>query len=277
MTKAKPFLKWPGGKTQLLADLDRRRPTEFKRYHEIFLGGGAFYFHLYNTGQIKQGAVLCDINPELINTYRVVRDQVEQLIEALQAHHANRLDPDYYYAVRGWDREPGYSERPAVERAARTIYLNRTCFNGLYRLNRRGQFNAPIGSYKNPQVLDPPTLRAASLALRDVELRCEGFEQSIPRAERGDFVYLDPPYVPASETASFTSYAGQTFGPAEQEQLAQLFNGLHERGVHGLLSNSEAAHGLNLYQGSIEIVQARRNINSAADKRGNVGEILVSV
>lgn len=277
MSLAKPFLKWPGGKGQLLADLDRRSPAEFKRYHEIFLGGGAFFFHLYNTGQIKHGATLCDINSELINTYRVVRDQVEQLIKALQVHHKNRLDPDYYYQVRAWDRELNYNERPAVERAARTIYLNRTCFNGLYRLNRRGQFNAPIGSYKNPQVLDIPTLRNASQALQCAELYVEGFEQSIPRAASGDFVYLDPPYVPASKTASFTAYAGQAFGAAEQERLAQLFNGLRERGVHGLLSNSEAAHGLGMYHGSIEVVQARRNINSAGDKRGEVGEILVSV
>lgn len=276
---SKPFLKWAGGKSQLLPELNKRLPQQFKRYHEPFLGGGALYFHLYNAGLIMQTASLSDANPELVLCYQVVRDQVEELIEALQPHQHNRLDSQYFHEVRAWDRQSDFLQRAPVERAARTIYLNRTCYNGLYRLNKLGQFNAPYGYYKNPQICDVDNLRAVSRSLQWAELRVDDFGQVAQRAQSGDFIYFDPPYVPLSNTASFTTYTGQTFGLDQQQRLADLFNQLQHRGIYGMLSNSSTPITHQLYQASgntINIVMASRKINSIASKRGEVEEILVT-
>jgi DNA adenine methylase len=275
---ARPFIKWAGGKSQLLPALTQRLPQQFKRYHEPFLGGGAFYFHLYNTGKLTEGATLSDYNPELVLCYQVVRDQLDDLIEALQPHQQNRLDPQYFHEVRSWDRQADFAQRSPVERAARTIYLNRTCYNGLYRLNKLGQFNAPFGYYKNPQICDVDNLRLASQALQYAELRVDDFWQVSQRAQTGDFIYFDPPYVPVSTTASFTTYTGQTFGLDHQQRLADLFNSLQQRGIYGMLSNSSTPITHQLYQANgntINIVMASRKINSIASKRGEIEEILV--
>lgn len=275
---ARPFVKWAGGKGQLLPELSRRLPSTFGRYHEPFVGGGALFFYLYNAGRLRHGAVLSDYNPELILCYEVVRDDVEALIEALQAHARHKHDSEYFLQVRKWDRQPGFAQRSPVERAARTLFLNRTCYNGLYRLNNKGQFNAPFGYYKNPQICDPENLRAASSALQDVELRVADFAAVVEQAAPGDFVYFDPPYVPVSPTASFTHYTGQTFGHADQLRLAQAFDTLQQRGVYVMLSNSHTPVTRELYAAhavSTSVVYASRKINCDGNKRGSVEELIV--
>jgi DNA adenine methylase len=275
---ARPFIKWAGGKGQLLPELTQRLPGHFGRYHEPFVGGGALFFHLHSAGKLRRGAALSDYNPELILCYQMIRDDVEALIVALKEHARHRLKPDYFLQVRAWDRQPDFEQRSPIERAARTIFLNRTCYNGLYRLNKKGQFNAPFGYYKNPLICDPDNLRAVSLALRDVELRTDDFGAVAARAEPGDLVYFDPPYVPVSATASFTHYTGQTFGPDDQRRLAELFDSLMARGVYVMLSNSYTPLSRELYAAhavSTSIVWASRKINCDGRKRGDVEELIV--
>jgi len=263
--RPRPFLKWAGGKTQLLPDILARLPRVFRRYHEPFLGGGAVFFALTPTR-----AVLSDINADLIETYKAIRDDPEAVIAALQQHHATEEE---FYRVR--------AQSPAalgvIGAAARTIYLNRTCFNGLYRVNRRGEFNVPFGRYEHPTLCNAENIRLASLALQGADLRCESVFDLRTRASRGDLVYFDPPYDPVSATASFTSYAKQAFGVEEQTRLAQLFRDLALRGVSVMLSNSDTPLVRDLYKDfKIEGVYARRAINSRADRRGHVSEVLVS-
>jgi DNA adenine methylase len=275
---ARPFIKWAGGKGQLLAELSQRLPRRFRNYHEPFVGGAALFFHLYNSGQLRASATLSDYNPELILCYQVLRDDVESLIEVLKQHATHRLDGEYFLQIRGWDRQPGFEQRSRVERAARTIFLNRTCYNGLYRLNNKGQFNAPFGYYKNPLICDPENMRAASRALARIDLRVEDFGAVGERAEPGDLVYFDPPYVPMSATSSFTHYTGQTFGPEDQRRLARLFDSLMERGVYVMLSNSHTPLSRELYAAhavSTSVVLASRKINCDGRKRGNVEELIV--
>jgi DNA adenine methylase len=275
---ARPFIKWAGGKGQLLSELSQRLPRSFQRYHEPFAGGAALFFHLYNAGRLRHGAILSDYNPELILCYQVIRDDVEALIAALKEHGRHRLKPEYFLQVRAWDRQPDFARRSPVERAARTIFLNRTCYNGLYRLNKKGQFNAPFGYYKNPLICDPDNLRAVSVALRDVELRTEDFGAVAARAAPHDLVYFDPPYVPVSATASFTHYTGQTFGPDDQRRLADLFDALMERGIYVMLSNSYTPLSRELYAAhaiSTSTVLASRKINCDGRKRGSVEELIV--
>jgi DNA adenine methylase len=274
---ARPFLKWAGGKGQLLPALTDRLPLRFRRYHEPFVGGGALFFHLWNSGLLRDGATLSDFNPELIDCYLAVRDHVEELIELLLRHKPRFDDKAYFYEVRAWDRQPGFRERPMVERAARTIFLNRTCYNGLYRLNNKGYFNAPFGYYKNPLIVDPENLREVSRALRDVELHVGDFGAVLDRAAPGDFVYFDPPYVPVSATASFTAYTGGGFAEAAQARLAQVFAALAERGCFVMLSNSYTELARALYDGQPlhESVRASRKINCDGKKRGEVDELIV--
>lgn len=276
---ARPFIKWAGGKGQLIPELARRLPRIFRRYHEPFVGGGALFFHLYGAGRLRHGAVLSDYNRELIDCYEVIRDDVESLITALRWHHQRRLDGEYFRQIRSWDRQPDFHKRSAIERAARTIFLNRTCYNGLYRLNRKGQFNAPFGYYSNPLICDPENLRAVSRALRGVELRAEDFGAVLERAEPGDLVYFDPPYVPVSATASFTHYTAQTFGPEDQRRLAQVVAQLAGRGVFVMLSNSATPLSRELYEHDLRLytstVLASRKINCDGRKRGSVEELIV--
>lgn len=272
---ARPFIKWAGGKTQLLPELLRRLPTSFKCYHEPFIGSAALFFQLQALGKLR-GAVLSDTNPELIEVYTVVRDTPEELIAVLQEHAAHCSDRDYYYRVRSWDRQPGWLQRSAVERAARMIFLNKTCFNGLHRVNRNGQFNVPFGRYDKPTVCDVPNLRAASCALHDAELLVEDFAGVLRRAAPGDLVYFDPPYVPSSATASFTAYTKDAFDAEQHRRLAMVFRRLTERGCKVLLSNSATPLVQELYAGfPIAEVVARRAINREATKRGHVHEFIV--
>jgi DNA adenine methylase len=261
---ARPFLKWAGGKSQLVPDLLRYAPAEYGRYYEPFLGGGALFFAL----QPRQ-ATLSDSNTHLIEVYRVVRREPEALIERLGRYRATR---EAYYRVRA--QEP--ARLAPVERAARFVYLNRTCYNGLYRVNSRGQFNVPFGRYKNPRLCDAEGLRAASRALRRAKLRAGDFEASTAEAGRGDLVYFDPPFDPLSPTASFTSYTAGGFGPEEQARLAQTCRVLAQRGCHVMVSNSDTPLIRRLYRGfRIVELQARRAINRNGGGRGPVTELLV--
>ncbi len=274
---ARPFLKWAGGKGQLLPELMRRLPARFGHYHEPFVGGGALFFHLWNSGLLRHGAILSDYNAELISCYQAVRNHVEELIEALLLHNPYGTDKEYFYSVRAWDRQPGFDQRPMVERAARTIFLNRTCYNGLYRLNNKGQFNAPFGHYKKPLVVDPDNLREVSRALQHVELHSGDFGRVAEHARRNDLVYFDPPYVPLSATASFTAYTHQGFTEAEQKRLAALFAKLAWRGCYVMLSNSYTDLARELYAGQPvhERLFASRKINCDGKKRGDVEELIV--
>ncbi|MCB9729816.1 MAG: DNA adenine methylase [Deltaproteobacteria bacterium] len=259
-----PILKWAGGKRSLLPDLCARLPARFERYYEPFFGGGALFFHL-----LPDVARLSDVNSELIDLYRVTRDSVEELIEDLRTH---RYERGYYYAMRATDpRTLG-----PVQRASRTIYLNRTCFNGLYRVNRRGQFNVPMGRYQDPVICQADRLRAASQALAGVDLRDADFTWVLDEARAGDFVYFDPPYQPVSRTANFTSYARGDFGEKDQAHLAEVFSALASRGVHCMLSNSDTPLVRDLYgEFRCERVFAPRAISRRGDGRQSVAEVIV--
>jgi len=274
---ARPFIKWAGGKTQLLPDLLRHAPQRFGRYHEPFIGSAALFFALHSQGRLHAGAVLSDSNAELIGVYRTVRDDVEPLIDALRMHAAHAGERDYFYEIRGWDRRPDWTRRSPVERAARMIFLNKTCFNGLHRVNRSGHFNVPFGRYDRPTVCDEPNLRAASGALQGVELLVADFESVLERVAPGDLVYFDPPYLPISTTSLFTAYTRDTFGPTQHRRLAAVFAALVEHGCHTVLSNSSNSLVAELYGNfPMSEVAARRAINSVAAKRGAVREIIVT-
>lgn len=270
---AKPFLKWAGGKRQLLPQFEACFPAGFKRYIEPFVGGGAVFFYLWNTGKLPREVFLFDNNEELINVYRMVRDKVDDLIRLLAAHQ-ERHDRDYYYRIRGLDRQN--VRLAAEEKAARTVYLNKTCYNGLYRVNRRGQFNVPMGRYKNPQILSEKVLRAAHIALQGATIETLDFRKIINRAEPGDFFYFDPPYDPLSKTASFTAYTAGSFKDEDQQALAQVFGQLTAKGCLCMLSNSCTPFILELYKDfRIEMVQAKRAVNSDAKGRGIIPEVVV--
>ncbi len=269
----KPFLKWVGGKQQLLSQLDYYFPANYDRYFEPFLGGGAVFFHLWKTNRLPKKVFLFDDNEELINVYLIIRSKLNDLISLLAAHQNNH-NKEYFYQIRSLDRQD--VALTDTERAARTIYLNRTCYNGLYRVNSNKQFNAPIGSYKNPQILYKDTLEAASLALRNTLVEVKDFREVTTWAKPGDFFYFDPPYDPVSKTASFTGYTSNSFGDKDQQDLARVFRELSEQGCLCLLSNSYTPFILKLYQKfRIEIVNARRAVNSNANRRGCVKEVVV--
>lgn len=263
--RARPFLKWAGGKTQLLPEILGRFPPVFRRYHEPFIGGGAVFFAL-----TPSRATISDVNADLTATYTAIRDEPEAVIAELSRREATEEE---YYRIRA--QKPAQLE--AAVAAARTIYLNRTCYNGLYRVNQKGEFNVPFGRYANPNVCNADNIRLASIALRGVDIRCEDALAVGKRVERGDLVYFDPPYDPLSDTSSFTTYAKGGFGPDEQAALARVFADLANRGVCVVLSNSDTPLIRELYKDfEIHSVYARRAINSRADRRGHVREVIVT-
>jgi DNA adenine methylase len=265
--RPRPFLKWVGGKGQMLDQLQPLLPApgSYRRYFEPFAGGAALFFSL-----APRRAVLADVNEELIDCYRATRDEVDAVIEALGGY---KYGTDDYYRARELDPR----SLPLAQRAARTMFLNRTGYNGLYRVNRSGKFNVPMGRYTNPLLCDAANLRACSKALQKVVLRVEDFEAVAARAKAGDFVYFDPPYVPVSDTASFTSYVPGGFGPDQQRRLAAVFAKLAGRGVSAILSNSDTPAVRELYRGfRIDRVLASRHINSRGSRRGKVGEVVVA-
>lgn len=265
-----PFLKWAGGKGRLLAQLVPLLPpgVEGARHVEPFFGGGAMFF-----ARRPRRALLADVNAELVGAYREVRDRVDLVIRAL-APLADRHDEAHYYATRARYNE---GEGSPAERAAMFIYLNRTCFNGLHRVNRRGAFNVPAGRYRNPRILDPEGLRTASAALAAADVRHADFvELLLGDARPGDFVYFDPPYHPVSETARFTDYATGGFGADDQTRLRDVFRELDRRGCRLMLSNSDTPFVRDLYRGyTVDVVAAPRAINSDRRGRGLVSEVVV--
>ena len=272
-----PFVKWAGGKSKLLSQFEPFFPTGFGRYIEPFVGGGAVFFHLFRQGRLTgKETVLVDSLEELINCYRVVQARVEELIAELQLHEPHKGDEGYFYEVRALDRTPGYARRGEIERAARFLFLNRTCYNGLYRVNRRGEFNVPYGRYDNPTICPAGNLRAVSRALQGVTLLAGDFTRCLETAAQGDFIYLDPPYHPLSDTANFTSYTSGDFGVEDQQRLAALFRELDHRGCRVMLSNSSTGLIRELYSDYHQVeVQAARVISSKTDARGAIPELLV--
>jgi DNA adenine methylase len=276
----RPFLKWAGGKHQLIPQYQPYFPPRYRNYYEPFVGGGAVFFHLQ-----PQSAHLIDINAELVNVYRCVRDRVSDLI-ALLEDHRQAHSPEHYYAIRslgtGPAQSPGHPEDEVsshhLERAARLIYLNKTCFNGLYRENAKGHFNVPIGSYKKPPICDPDLLQAASAALATAQIEQGSFAQVLNYAKTpDDFVYFDPPYYPISTTSNFTAYHRYTFAETEQIHLRETFAQLHDRGVKVMLSNSDCDFVRDLYRDyHVHTIYANRNINCNPEKRGKITEVLVT-
>lgn len=273
----RPFLKWAGGKRQLLPELMKRveMAGDFGRYHEPFVGGGALFFELMRTNRLsRKQAWLSDNNGPLIETYHGVREAVEEVIALLRQHESGHGE-DYYYEVRA-----GVPQKNSAERAARIIYLNKTGYNGLYRENSKGQFNVPFGRYKKPLICDEPNLRAVAETLRKAKIERRPFDSILRKAERkaepGDLVYFDPPYHPISKTASFTAYDKGGFPESSQRELAEVFAKLSAKGVKVLLSNSMTGFVRDLYSDfQIDEVLANRNVNSRADRRGKVKEALV--
>jgi DNA adenine methylase len=266
-----PFLKWAGGKTQLLADILPQLPERMKTYYEPFIGGGAVFFALAAEHRFDR-AVIADRNPWLIEVYKTVRDDVDALIKALSRHASHATDEEYYYKVRALDPAPLTS----TERAARILFLNKTCYNGLYRVNRRGQFNVPFGRYAKPRVCNEEVLINASRALQRVEIKHADFEIVSRQAKRGDAIYFDPPYVPVSVTSSFTAYDSHAFGRTDHERLTSTFKACVSRGAAAVLSNSDTPETRALYQDlDVRTVSASRAINSVAGKRGRITELLV--
>ena len=269
---AKPFLKWAGGKQQLLMRFEPYFPSNFQRYFEPFVGGGAVFFHLSNNRSLPKATYLFDNNQELINAYLMVRDNLGELIEILK-RHKRKHNKDYYYQVRNLDRKNIYLSN--VERAARTLYLNKTCYNGLYRVNSKGQFNVPMGSYKNPKIFDEDLLEGASGALQGVTVEVRDFRSVVELAQPGDFYYFDPPYDPVSKTSSFTGYTAGNFNNQDQKELADVFAKLSAIGCYCMLSNSHTPYVRELYKNfRIEIVKANRAINSKSNGRGAIEEVV---
>ncbi|MGI6525045.1 MAG: DNA adenine methylase [Bdellovibrionota bacterium] len=265
----RPFIKWAGGKKQLLKILKGLAPSNFNRYFEPFVGGGALFFELQ-----PKNAYLSDINGELINAYTAVRDNCKKLCQALKKHKGGE---EYYYEIRNADRRPSYNRWHSVSKASRLIYLNKNCYNGLYRVNSLGQFNVPFGRYKNPKWLDEDNLQACSIALKDTHLKVASFESVLKKAEKGDFVYFDPPYAPLSATSNFTTYNPNGFGQDEQLRLRDVCVELDKRGVKWMLSNSAAPLIMELYKGfNIYKVKAARVINSKGSGRGKITEVLIT-
>lgn len=273
-TGAAPFVKWVGGKRQLLDDLTQRLPKKFSRYFEPFIGGGALFWHLHAT-ESAQAHRPCvgDFNEELVNAYRIIKEQPLELISCLEQFVNTE---EFYYEVRAWDRCDSYAQRSAVQKAARFIYLNKTGFNGLYRVNRNNQNNVPFGRYKNPKIVDEENILACSKVLHHTDIYQGDFESILDKVAQGDFVYLDPPYVPLNATSNFTGYTSGGFDIEMQKRLKEFCDTLTEREVKFMLSNSSAPMVYELYSNyHIDEVFAGRAINADATGRGNVVELIV--
>lgn len=266
LREPEPFLKWVGGKRQLLSQFDPLfpKPGSYGTYHEPFVGGGAVFFHLR-----PKRASLADSNPALMECYQVIAESVEAVIDYLGTC---RHTEDFYYRLRGLDPD----RLDPVRRVGRLLFLNRTGYNGLYRVNRAGRFNVPFGRYKNPTICDAANLQAVAVALADVSLNVQSFEAVYDQAAAGDFVYFDPPYQPLSVTAAFTAYTKDSFAEKDQKALAEIFRALDQKGCRVRLSNSDTPFVRELYRGHrIETVWATRRINSVAARRGRISEVLV--
>ena len=269
MQEPKPFVKWAGGKTRLLQDLLADVPLKFENYFEPFVGGGALFFKLCSLGRIKK-AFLNDSNKDLMTAYEVIKTKPYELIKELASPNYKNSE-ETYYEIRA--KEPTNK----VQQAARFIYLNKTAYNGLYRVNSQGKFNVPFGKYENPKILDMENILSVSKALQTDELTCIDFEQAVEKAKEKDFVYLDPPYHPISKTSSFTSYTRENFTEKDQKRLFKCFQLLDEKGCFVMLSNSCAPLIEELYKDyNISVVMAGRAISCKGEGRGKINEFLIT-
>ena len=267
---ASPVVKWVGGKTKLLPELMARMPEKYNRYYEPFAGGAALFFRL-----APKRAVLADFNHDLVGLYTTIAKDVNAVIRRLEMHHKAHNEAHYYETRERWnDREVSWS---TPERAAAFIYLNKTCFNGLWRVNRSGAFNVPIGRYTDPPICVPEALRAAQQVLSRAEIRRADYREAVADAKAGDFLYFDPPYDPITPTANFTSYTTNVFGPDQQQELADTARKLIAKGCQVMLSNSDTPFIRSIYKGlKIDRVKCARAINSNAAKRGDVDELIIT-
>ena len=267
---ASPVVKWVGGKTKLLPELMARMPERYNRYYEPFAGGAALFFRL-----APKRAVLADYNHDLVGLYTTIAKDVNAVIRRLEMHHKAHSETHYYQTRERWnDREVSWS---TPERAAAFIYLNKTCFNGLWRVNRSGAFNVPIGRYTDPPICVPEALRAAQQVLSRAEIRRADYREAVADAKAGDFLYFDPPYDPITPTANFTSYTSNVFGPDQQQELADTARQLIAKGCYVMLSNSDTPFIRSIYKGlKIDRVKCARAINSNAAKRGDVDEVIIT-
>ncbi len=266
--EAYPFLKWAGGKRQIIGELLKRMPKKYNRYFEPFIGGGALFFTIQ-----PDNAYISDINSELINVYKVIADNVQELTTDLKQHKNSK---EYFFEIRNIDRTEKYKEWSDVQKASRLIYLNRTCFNGLYRVNAKGEFNVPFGKYSNPRIVDEENLINCSKILRNTQIETADFSEMLHLVQKNDFLYLDPPYHPLNETSAFTSYTKEGFNASMQERLRDFCSDLDRKGAFFMLSNSNTKLINELYKGfNKSIVHATRAINSDASKRGKVEEVVI--
>lgn len=271
-----PVLKWVGGKRQLLKEILPLIPTDISTYYEPFVGGAAVLFSL----QPKK-AIINDYNTELINAYKVIMDNPDNLIKLLEIHEKNNCS-EYFYKIREIDRTPEYKNLTNVERAARIIYLNKTCFNGLYRVNQAGQFNSPYGKYKKPNIANSPVIKALHdyFSNNNITITSGDYKDTLKkvRANTKSFVYLDPPYYPLSSSSSFTGYTDNGFGEEQQIELKNECLKLNNKGIKFLLSNSSCEFIEELYKDdfNIKIIKAKRVLNSDGNKRGEIDEVLIS-
>ena len=271
-----PFIKWVGGKRGLLEQILPLFPKKFNNYYEPFVGGGAVFFELFSRGVLKnKKVILADINSELVNTYNVIKNNPFELITKLE-EYKEQHSKEFYYQTRVLDRKEDYNKLSNLERATRFIYLNKTCFNGLYRVNKKGYFNTPIGSYKNPNIADRDVILSASEALQNVIIKHQSFKEVLKEAKKDDLVYFDPPYYPLNDTSNFTSYDSNCFLEDEQFELFEVFDKLSDRGVKVVQSNSDTEFIKDLYKNyDIKIVNANRFINSKSNRRGKITEVLI--
>ncbi|EGP94362.1 DNA adenine methylase [Nitrosarchaeum koreense] len=271
----KPFVKWAGGKRQLIPILHQNLPGAFGTYYEPFLGGGALLFHIL-TDKNGQKCSISDLNSDLVLAYTTIRDRIDALISSLKSHEKNyqKDSKSYYYSVR--ESNP----RNEVEKTSRLIFLNRTCFNGLYRVNSKGKFNVPLGKYTNPNIVNEENIRAVSSILQTnrISIKCRDFESVLRDAKKGDLVYFDPPYQPVSSTANFTSYTTKDFTYDDLTRLAELCLKLDSKECHVLLSNSDSKEVSDIFAKKpwkITRIEVNRSINSNSKKRTGHFELLI--
>ncbi len=276
ITTPKPFVKWAGGKRQLIPILHENLPKTFGTYYEPFLGGGALLFHILTERGGAQKCSISDLNSDLVLTYTTIRDRIDDLVLSLKNHEKiyQKDSKKYYYSVR--ESNP----RSEIEKTSRLLFLNRTCFNGLYRVNSKGKFNVPLGSYTNPNIVNEENLRSVSALLQSskVAIKCSDFESVLQDAKKGDLVYFDPPYQPVSETANFTSYTNKSFTYDDLGRLAELCMELDCKGCKVLLSNSDSKQVAELFHDKswmINKIRANRSINSNSKKRTGHFELLI--
>lgn len=269
----KPVTKWVGGKRKLLPVLKDIVPTSFNNYYEPFVGGGALLFSLQ-----PKNAIINDANKELIEMYKTIRDSPTAIINNLRKHEMNN-SKEYFLNIRELDRKKCFSELSDIDRAARLLYMLRVDFNGLYRVNKKGQFNVPYGKYKNPKIVDEKNIYAVSNYFKNnnIKFYCGDFFKSIENVDRDDLVYFDPPYIPLTATSDFTSYTAEGFTMDDQKRLRDTFFELSKRGAYVILSNSDTQYTRELFYGAnIHEIKVGRSINSNGEKRGKVGEVIVT-